>query len=90
MLFRSKDKSILLGSQTANQSLILGDTFLKDLAQLLQSIALLSTALTTPIGTPAPFAVNASIPAPAQQLVDTAIKMLNKIEKYKSKISKTI
>lgn len=86
----NKDKSILLGSQTANQSLILGDTFLKDLAQLLQSIALLSTALTTPIGTPAPFAVNASIPAPAQQLVDTAIKMLNKIEKYKSKISKTI
>lgn len=86
----SKDKSVLLGTKTANQSLILGDTFLKDLAQLLKGIAQLSQALTTPIGTPAPFAINGAIPAPAQQLLNTAVNMLNSIEKYKSKVSKTV
>ena len=86
-IFNSKE--IYLGDKNANESVILGDKFLGDFQKLLLSIIQLSTALTTPIGTPAPFVPNAAIPAPA---VDTQVKaqnMLNKIESYKSKVSKT-
>jgi len=82
-------KEIFLGDKNAKESVILGDKFLGDLQKLLLSLISLSTALATPIGTGVPFVPNAAIPAPA---IDTQIKaqnMLNKIEIYKSKVSKT-
>lgn len=80
---------VLLGDKNATEAVILGDKFLNDLQKLLTSLVTLSNALSTPIGTPAPFVPNAAIPAPA---VDTSVKaqnMLNKIQAYKSKVSKT-
>jgi hypothetical protein len=55
----------------------------------LSSLISLSSALSTPIGTPVPFVPNAAIPGPASQTLVKAQNMLNKIETYKSKISKT-
>ena len=80
---------VLLGDKNATEPVILGDKFLNDLQKLLTSLITLSNALSTPIGTPAPFVPNAAIPAPA---IDTSVKaqnMLNKIQAYKSKVSKT-
>tara|TARA_R110000823_G_scaffold146306_3_gene276562 strand:- start:6169 stop:7401 length:1233 start_codon:yes stop_codon:yes gene_type:complete len=86
-VFNSKE--IYLGDKNANESVILGDKFLGDFQKLLLSIIQLSTALTTPIGTPAPFVPNAAIPAPAADTQVKAQNMLNKIGSYKSKVSKT-
>lgn len=84
-----QSNEVLLGDKNASESVILGDKFLNDLQKLLTSLITLSNALSTPIGTPAPFVPNAAIPAPA---IDTSVKaqnMLNKIQAYKSKVSKT-
>ena len=84
-----QSNEVLLGDKNADESVILGDKFLSDLQKLLTSLTTLTQALSTPIGTPAPFVPNMAIPAPA---IDTKIKaqnMLNKIERYKSKVSKT-
>lgn len=84
-----QSNDVLLGDKNASEPIILGDKFLNDLQKLLTSLVTLSNALSTPIGTPAPFVPNAAIPAPA---VDTSVKaqnMLNKIQAYKSKVSKT-
>jgi hypothetical protein len=67
----------------------LGNKFLTDLTKLLTQIISLSTALQSPIGTPTPFVPNASIPVPAVNVASAATNMLNKIETYKSKVSKT-
>ena len=80
---------VLLGDKGAKEPLIFGDKFLNDLSKLLSSLISLSSALSTPIGTPVPFVPNAAIPGPASQTLVKAQNMLNKIETYKSKISKT-
>ena len=80
---------VLLGDKNATEALIFGDKFLNDLSKLLTSLISLSAALSTPIGTPAPFVPNAAIPGPASDTRVKAQNMLNKIETYKSKISKT-
>jgi hypothetical protein len=82
-------KKVLLGSNKADESLILGDKFFKDFKQLLNSIISLSNSLSTPIGTPVPFIPNIFIPGPATKLSVQAQRMLSKLENYKSKISKT-
>jgi hypothetical protein len=80
---------VLLGDKNASESVILGDKFLTDLQKLLTQLVSLGTALQTPIGTPAPFVPNAAIPVPAVNVTQTASQMLNKIQTYKSKVSKT-
>jgi len=81
---------ILLGDKKANESIILGDTFLKDLSALLLNLIELGVTLQTPIGTPVPFTPNISIPISAVKLTQTAQNMLNKITKYKSNVVKSI
>lgn len=80
---------IRLGDLNATEPIILGETFLTDLSSLLKNIILLSQALQTPIGTPVPNVPNANIPIPAVRVAASAQDMVNRIEKYKSKISKT-
>lgn len=82
-------QEVLLGDKNASESVILGDKFLGDLSKLLNSLVSLCNALSTPIGTPQPFVPNVAIPAPAAQTLVKAQSMLNKIEQYKSKVSKS-
>jgi len=82
-------KEIYLGDKNATEPVILGDKFLDDLSKLLSTLISLTGALATPIGTPIPFVPNAAIPAPATQTQVRAQTMLNKIQEYKSKVSKT-
>ena len=80
---------IYLGDKSATEPVILGDKFLFDFSSLLSSLISLCGALGTPIGTPIPFVPNAAIPAPATQTLVKAQTMLNKIQQYKSKVSKS-
>jgi hypothetical protein len=84
--------SINLGAKKddgADEPLILGNEFLKDFQKLVNNIITTSLALQTPVGTPMPFVPNPAIPAAAVQLQTAATTMLNKIERYKSKITFT-
>ena len=81
---------ILLGDKNANESVILGDKFLNDLKKLLVDIISLSTALQSPIGTPTPFVPNIAVNIEAVKVQTTSQSILNQIERYKSKTSKTI
>ena len=87
--FVANSKNIFLGDKNATEPVILGDTFLRDLKQLLTQLITLSTALQSPIGTPGPSAPNLIIAGPAQAMVTNANNMLNRINNYKSKVSKT-
>jgi len=80
---------IRLGDLNATEPIILGETFLTDLSSLLKNIISLSQALQTPIGTPVPNEQNEGITFPAVRVEASAQDMVNRIEKYKSKISKT-
>lgn len=82
-------RNIYLGDKNATEPVILGDKFLGDLQKLLLSLIQLSSALSSPIGTPIPFVPNVSIPGPATDTQVKAQNMLNKIQQYKSKVSKT-
>ena len=87
--FVANSKNIFLGDKNATEPVILGNTFLNDLRQLLTQLITLSTALQSPIGTPGPSAPNLIIAGPAQAMVTNAQNMLNRINNYKSKVSKT-
>jgi hypothetical protein len=87
--FVANSKNIFLGDKNATEPVILGNTFLNDLKQLLTQLITLSTALQSPIGTPGPSAPNLTIAGPAQSMVVNAQNMLNRINNYKSKVSKT-
>jgi hypothetical protein len=87
--FIVNSKNIFLGDKNATEPVILGNTFLNDLRQLLTQLITLSTALQSPIGTPGPSAPNLIIAGPAQAMVTNAQNMLNRINNYKSKVSKT-
>ena len=80
---------VLLGDKNARESVILGDKFLADFRSLMSTLISLCGALQTPIGTPVPFVPNVAIPVPAVQVQSKAQKLLNKIEQYKSKVSKS-
>lgn len=84
-----QSKEVLLGDKNARESVILGDKFLNDLSKLLTQIIALGTALQVPVGTPVPFVPHAAIPVPAVNVTQTATQMLNSIQTYKSKVSKT-
>jgi hypothetical protein len=87
--FVANSKNIFLGDKNATEPVILGNTFLNDLRQLLNQLITLSTALQSPIGTPGPSAPNLIIAGPAQAMVTNAQNMINRINNYKSKVSKT-
>ena len=82
-------EDIALGKKDATEPIILGNKFLTDLQNLCTQIVALGTALQTPIGAGPPFVPNAAIPVPAVNVTQAAQTMLNKIESYKSKVSKT-
>ena len=84
-----KSDQILLGDKNARESIILGDKFLTDFASLMSTIITLSTALQTPITHPSALAYNATVPITSVQLQNAANKMLNKIQSYKSQVSKS-
>ena len=84
-----KSDKVLLGDKNARESIILGDKFLADFQSLLSTVMSLSGALQTPIGTGIPFIINPLIPVPAVQVQNAAQKMLNKIQQYKSQVSKS-
>ena len=84
-----QSNDILLGDKNAIEPIILGDKFLSDFSSLLSSLISLCSALGTPIGTPAPNVPNTAIPAPATQTLVKAQTMLNRIQQYKSRVSKT-
>jgi hypothetical protein len=87
--FIVNSKNIFLGDKNATEPVILGDTFLNDFQQLLTQLITLSTALQSPIGTPGPSAPNLIIAGPAQNVLTNAQNMFNRINNYKSKVSKT-
>lgn len=82
-------KEIYLGDKNADENVILGKTFLNDLRTLLTQMVTLGTALQTPIGSGVPNVVNPTIGVPAVQVTEAAKKMINNIENYKSKVTKT-
>jgi hypothetical protein len=84
-----KDSKILLGDKGATESVILGDKFLTDLQVFLQEMVKLSTALVAS-GIPVPFTPNAAAASTAPTMATAAQNIVNKIEKYKSKVSKTV
>jgi hypothetical protein len=87
--FVVNSKNIFLGDKNATEPVILGNTFLNDFKQLLDQLITLSIALQSPIGTPGPSAPNALIAGPAQNVLTNAQNMFNRINNYKSKVSKT-
>tara|TARA_R110001592_G_scaffold239956_1_gene499924 strand:- start:1280 stop:2590 length:1311 start_codon:yes stop_codon:yes gene_type:complete len=90
-----ESEEIKLGKQSNPtdefESMILGDTFLQELTQLVTGIIYISTSLQTstiwPAGAPAPDATQST---PAGELLSRANKFLAKIETYKSTQSKLI
>jgi hypothetical protein len=87
--FVVNSKNIFLGDKNATEPVILGNIFLNDFKQLLDQLITLSIALQSPIGTPGPSAPNALIAGPAQNVLTNAQNMFNRINNYKSKVSKT-
>lgn len=83
--------TIKLGSKDASESLILGDTFLKNLEHLVTGIEYLCQALQGstiwPAGAPVPDATQST---PAAELLIRVKTFKAKINQYKSKISKTL
>ena len=82
-------KEILLGSKYATEPIILGDTFLKDFQELLTKINNLSLALMVPMSIYPAVAPNPALPIVAVQLKGQVSRMIAKVSKYKSKVSKS-
>jgi len=83
VVLQSSKNNIRLGDSTASESVVLGDTFLDDLADLLRKLQTLGQTLSTE-----PKIYVSS--GPAGSLKTQASKMLNNIKNYKSKIVKSI
>jgi hypothetical protein len=87
-----EESDILLGSTDLDivEPLVLGDTFLEDLQELANSLITLGSAIeTTPIGSGQPYVVNAGLPPLGAQVKNSAQKIINNIENYKSKTTFT-
>ena len=78
-----QSKTVKLGDRDAFESVILGDKFLSDLSRLLTQMISLGTAL--PSITPP----NPAIATSATTMTQVATQVLNSIETYKSKTTKT-
>ncbi len=84
-----QSKEIYLGDKYATEPVILGDTFLADFKSLCQKITALCSSLTTPMSIFPPVSANPTLPLRASSLSSQAGKMLNNLESYKSKVSKS-
>ena len=85
-----ESNQILLGDKYARESIILGDKFLTDFQSLMSAIITLSAAMkSSPITGPSGIAYNATVPLQASNVQRAANKMLNKIQSYKSQVSKS-
>jgi hypothetical protein len=82
-------KEILLGSKYATEPIILGDTFLTDFQELLSKINNLTLALMVPMSIYPAVAPNPALPIVAVQLKGQVSRMIAKVSKYKSKVSKS-
>mgnify|MGYP003632087231 CR=1 FL=1 len=80
---------IKFGKKDATEPVILGDKFLADLQKLCTQLVSLGTALQSPVGAGPPYVVNVAIPVPAVNVTQAAQTILNKIDSYKSKVTKT-
>ena len=83
VVLQSSKNNIRLGDATASESVVLGDTFLDDLADLLRKLQTLGQTLSTE---PKIFVSG----GPASSVKTQASKMLDNINNYKSKIVKSI
>ena len=83
IVFQSAKNNIRLGDNSANESIVLGDTFLDDLADLLRKLQTLGQTLSTE-----PWIYVSG--GPASSVKTQASKMLDNINSYKSKIVKSI
>ena len=83
VVLQSAKNNIRLGDAKASQSVVLGDTFLDDLADLLRKLQTLGQTLSTE---PKIYVSG----GPASSLKTQASKMLDNIKNYKSKIVKSI
>ena len=83
VVLQSSKNNIRLGDSTASESVVLGDTFLDDLEDLLRKLQTLGQTLSTE---PKIYVSG----GPASSLKTQASKMLNNINNYKSKIVKSI
>ena len=83
VVLQSAKNNIRLGDASANQSVMLGDTFLDDLTDLLKKLQTLGQTLSTE-----PKIYISGGPASSLKTQDS--KMLNNIKNYKSKIVKSI
>jgi len=79
---------VLLGDKNATESVILGDLFLTEFSILLKQLLGLLATLKT-VGTPIPGQPNVAVTAASEVLTQQTIQMINKLESFKSKISKT-
>ena len=84
-----QSKEIYLGDKYATEPVILGDTFLADFTDLLGKINNLTTALMIPMSLYPPVSPNAGLPITAASLKGQVGRMIAKISKYKSKVSKS-
>jgi hypothetical protein len=82
---------IYLGDLNATEPVILGDIFLTDFSKLAQNLVSLSTGLVAGLGgnIGGTLGPNGAVLAAASQLQVNANQMVTKIEKYKSKVSKS-
>ena len=83
VVLQSSKNNIRLGDSTASESVVLGDTFLDDLADLLRKLQTLGQTLSTE---PKIYVSG----GPASSVKTQASKMLDNINNYKSKIVKSI
>ena len=84
-----QSKEIYLGDKYATEPVILGDTFLADFQDLLGKINNLTSALMVPMALYPPVSPNPALPITAASLKGQAGRMIAKISKYKSKVSKS-
>tara|TARA_B100000780_G_scaffold255275_1_gene203845 strand:- start:37 stop:1275 length:1239 start_codon:yes stop_codon:yes gene_type:complete len=84
-----QSKEIYLGDKYATEPVILGDTFLADLQSLLMKINNLTSALMVPMSIYPPVGPNAPLPLVASSVKSQCGKMIGRINKYKSKVSKS-
>ena len=84
-----QSKEIYLGDKYATEPVILGDTFLSDFEDLLKQIKSMAQALTVPMAKFPPKKPNAKLIPKAANVVIQTGKMINRIRKYKSVVSKS-
>ena len=81
-------KEVLIGGKDASEPIILGNKFLDDFKNMLVQLSDLCTKLPT-VGSVTPYTPNVAVATSATQLQVLVKSMSEKINSYKSKVSKT-